>query len=199
MNSGDELDELRRFRVRAIALVILLLTVTTTHGQTVSELERKYGKPVSAYNVSEHIWMTADFSSDGQVCQMRLYPKRIGPKTDNHRSQLVFPELTEVLNEIVPPHLRGLKKDGFGQTSLGGGTAWTIYAYENVSFNFISSYKLDPDIIEKAKSHVLKDPDPDVIPLPKKTAPSLDDFAGSKDLPTEIVTVRWNRRPCTVK
>ena len=185
--------------MRAAALVILLLTVTTTRGQTVSELERRYGKPVSAYNVSEHIWMTPDYSSDGQVCQMRLYPKRIGPATDYLGSQLLFPELSQVLNEIVPPHLRGLKKDGFGMTDLGGGVAWTIYGYENVSFTFISSYKLDPDIIQKAESHVLKDLDPDVVPLPKKTAPSLDDFAGSKDLPTEIVTVRWNRRPCTIK
>ena len=187
------------FRVRAIALVIFLLTATTTRGQTASELERKYGKPVPAYNVSEHIWMAPDYSSDGQVCKMRFYPKRIGPEMANLRSQLLFPELSQVLNEIIPPHLRGLKKDDFGLTNFGGGTALTIYGYENVSFTFISFYKLDPDIIEKAKSHVIKDLDPDALPLPKKTAPSLEDFAGSKDLPTEIVTVRWNHRPCKVK
>ena len=185
--------------MRAIALIILLLTVTTTRGQTVSELERKYGKSVSVYNVSEHIWMTPDYSADGQVCQMRLYPKRIGPETNYLGSQLLFPELRQVLNQIAPPHLRGLKKDGFGLTDLGGGIAWTNYEYDNVSFTFISSYKLDPDIIEKAESYVLRDPDPDVLPLPKKTAPSLDDFSGSQNSPTEIVTVRWNRRPCTMK
>lgn len=67
-------------------------------------------------------------------------------------SQLLFPELSQVLSDIVAPHLRESKKEGFGQTSLGGGTAWTTYEYENVSFNFIFPYKLDPGILDKAES-----------------------------------------------
>lgn len=185
--------------MRAIALVILLLSFTSAIGQSVSEVERKYGKPVPVYSVSEHIWRTPDYSADGQVCRMRLYPRRLGWETDYLGSQLLFPELSQILNEIVPPHLRGSKKGGFGQTSLGGGTAWTTYEYENVSFSWIFSYKLDPDILEKAKDKVLTDPDPQQLPPLKKTVPSLNDFAGSKDSPTEIVTIRWNHRPCPVK
>ena len=188
-----------RFRVRTIALVVFLLSFTPAIGQTISEVERRYGKPVPVYSVSEHIWMTPDYSADGQVCRMRLYPRRLGWETDYLGSQLLFPELNQTLNEIVPPHLRGSKKDGFGQTSLGGGTAWTTYEYENVSFTFIFSYKLDPDILEKAKHKVLTGPDPEQLPLPKKMRSSLADFAGSKDSPTEIVMIRWNHRPCTVK
>jgi len=183
--------------VRAIVLVVFLLTVIPALGQTVSEVERKYGKPVSVYSVSEHIWMTPDYSADGQVCRMRLYPRRLGSETDYLGSQLLFPELSQVLNEMLPPQLRGSKKDGFGQTSLGGGTAWTTYEYENVSFSFISSYKLSPDVLEKAKTKVLTGPDPEGLPLRKKTPPSVDDFADSKNSQTEIVTIRWNYRPCT--
>jgi hypothetical protein len=185
--------------VRLITLVIFLLSFTSAIGQTSSDVERRYGKPVPVYSVSEHIWMTPDYSPDGQVCRMRLYPRRLGWETDYLGSQLLFPELSQTLNEIVPPHLRGSKKDGFGQSSLGGGTAWTTYEYENVSFTLISSYKLDPDILGKAKDKVLTGPDSEQITLPKKRAPTLDDFVGSKDTPTEIVTIRWNHRQCTVK
>ena len=183
--------------MRAIALVIFMLSVVPTFAQSVSELERRYGKPVSVYSVSEHIWMTPDYGPDGQVCRMRLYPRRLGRQMDYLGSQLLFPELSQVLDEIVPPHLRGSKKDGFGQTSLGGGTAWTTYDYENVSFSFIFPYKLDQGILEKAESKVLLGPDPEQPPLRKKTPPSVDDFARSKNLPTEIVTIRWSRRPCS--
>lgn len=185
--------------MKVIALIIFGFSVMPTFGQSVSEVERRYGKPTSVYPVSEHIWMTPDYSADGQVCRMRLYPRRLGPKTDYLISQLLFPELNQVLNEIVPPHLRGSKKEGFGQTSLGGGTAWTTYEYDNVSFTFIFSYKLDPDVLRKANGKVLTGPDPEGLPLPKKTPPSLDDFAGSQDSHTEIVTINWHHRPCTVK
>jgi hypothetical protein len=182
--------------VKAIALIILGFVVLPAVGQTGPEVERRYGKSVSVYAVSDHIWMTPDYSTDGQICRMRLYPRRLGPETDYLISQLLFPELSEVLNELVPPHLRGSKKDGFGQTSLGGGTAWTTYEYDNVSFIFMFSYKLDPDVLEKAKGKVLIGPDPEGLPLPKKTPPSLHDFAGSQNSQTEIVTINWIHRPC---
>lgn len=185
--------------MRAITLAILGLCVIPTFGQTVSEVESKYGKSVSVYSVSDHIWMTPDYSSDGQVCRMRLYPRRLGPKMDYLGSQLLFPELSQALNEIVPPRLRGSKEDGFGQTSLGGGTAWTTYEYENVTFSFIFSYKLDPDVLKTAESKVLTGPDPEGLPLPKKTLPGFDDFAASQNSPTEIVTISWNHRPCSMR
>jgi hypothetical protein len=182
--------------VRAIALIIFSLSGVPTFAQTVSEVEGRYGKPVSVYSVSEHIWMTPDYSADGQVCRMRFYPRRLGAKTDYLGAQLLFPELSDVLNKIVPIHLRGSKKDGFGLTSIGAGTAWTIYEYENVSFNFIFSYKLDPDVLNKAEAVVLTGPDPKSLPQRVKTPPSLDDFAASENLPNEIVTISWSHRPC---
>jgi len=152
-------SQLWKRRVRAIAVVVFTLyVVVPTVAQTISEVERRYGKPVPVYSVSEHIWMTPDYSADGQVCRMRLYPRRLGQDTDYLGSQLLFPELNDVLIEIVPLHLRGSKKDGFGQTSLGGGTAWTTYEYENVSFTFMFSYKLDSNVLENAKAKVLTGP-----------------------------------------
>lgn len=185
--------------MKAIVLILLSFSVMPSFGQTISEVERRYGKSISVYPISEHIWMTPDYAADGQVCRMRLYPRRLGPTTDYLISQLLFPELSEVLNQVVPPHLRGSKKDGFGQTGLGGGTAWTTYEYDNVSFTFIFPYKLDHDVLEKAKDRVLIGPDPEGLPTVKKTPPTLDDFARSENSQTEIVTIKWIHRPCAVK
>lgn len=113
--------------MRAIALIVFCASLAPAFGQTLQEVERRYGKPVPVYSVSEHIWMTPDYSEDGQVCRMRFYPRRLGLERDYLGSQLLFQELNQVLNEIVPPDSRGSKKDRFGQTSLGGGTAWTTY------------------------------------------------------------------------
>ena len=54
-----------------LSAVIFLLCVSPAAGQTVSEIEGKYGKPVNAYSVSEHIWMTPDYTADGQVVEER--------------------------------------------------------------------------------------------------------------------------------
>ena len=180
--------------MRAIAVIIFGLSVVPTFGQTVADVQTKYGNPVSVYTVSDHIWMTPDYSADGKVCRMRLYPRRLGMETDYLITQLPFKELSEVLNEIVPPPLRGPKKTGFGLTSLGGGTAWTTYDYENVSFAFIFSYKLDPDVVKNAKP--LTGLDPENLPERKKTLPSIDDFDRSQNSQTQIVTINWNHRLC---
>ena len=90
--------------MQVITLFIFLLGLIPAIVQTSSEVGRRYGKPVPVYSVSEHIWMTPDYSPDGQVCRMRLYPKRLAWETDYLGSQLLFPELKQTLNEIVPPH-----------------------------------------------------------------------------------------------
>jgi hypothetical protein len=51
-------------------------------GQTAAQLKDKYGEPMQAYSVSEHVWMTPKFTSDGQLCEMRLYPKHISHTTN---------------------------------------------------------------------------------------------------------------------
>ncbi len=60
------------------SLFVLAVHVSPASAQTPSDIERAYCKPVAVYSVSENIWMTPEYA-DGQVCMMRLYPKRIGP------------------------------------------------------------------------------------------------------------------------
>lgn len=185
---------------RKLVLITLsfVATAVSTMGQTAADLKTKYGEPVRAYVVGEEIWMTPEYTADGQVCQMRLYPKRVGPANHNYLSKrLSFQELNSVLNELVPPNMRGARKEPFGQTITGGGSAWTTYPYEKVTFVFISSFKVDPGTVE-LKPYVFLD---ETLSNPDRKSSkhlnaSADDFLDSEQSKTEIVTIKWNDRKC---
>lgn len=127
-----------------LLVIIFCFCVTPTFGQTLSEINLKYGDPTYSYSVTQHIWMTPDFAGDGQVCRMRLYPKHIGSQTDYPAPQLYFEELNGALIKLVPLESRGLKREAFGLTDFGGGAAWTTYAYEKVTFVFTFRFRTDP-------------------------------------------------------
>lgn len=177
-----------------LLVVVFGCCVTPAVGQTLSEIDREYGKPIYSYSVSQHIWMTPDYGSDGQVCRMRLYPKHIDSETEYLSPRLKFEELVGVLNNLVPLDRRGEKKDSFGLSDFGGGAAWTTYAYEKVTFVFTFSLRLDPSIKQpKAESFPVNEV---LARLPRKTPPSLDDFMPSKSTKIEIATILWNDRKC---
>jgi len=71
---------------------------------------------------------------------MRFYPKRISANTNYGGHDLPFTELRDVLNALVRVETRGVKKESFGATATGGGSAWTVYDYENVTFTFVSFF-----------------------------------------------------------
>jgi hypothetical protein len=181
-----------------LGVIVLMLCASSAFGQTVAEFEAKYGKPMEVYSVSENIWMTPEFTTDGQVCKMRLYPKRINGATNYLSRRLPFAELTDVLNVLVPTNSRGKKNESFGATATGGPAAWTTYGYDKVTFTFISSFRA----LGNVESLPLKKGDfvfPNESQAAKGTessAPSSDDFRYSQSSATEIVTIKWNDRKC---
>ncbi len=180
---------------KTILLLILTFSAVPVASQTVSEIEETYGKPTLAYSVSEHIWMTPDFAADGQVCRMRFYSKRFDRKAIKLGGHLVFSELKSVLNQIVPPLLRGSRGSSFGIGTFGGGIIETDYEYENVTFTFIDSLRItiDPKSLKKSDEFVLRDGFP-VAALPKPPPPSESDFDGAPK--AQIVILRWSDRTC---
>lgn len=180
-----------------LILLLLFFGAHQAHAQTVTDFQAKYGKSVDVYSVSEHILMTPEYANDGQVCKVRLTPKRVVSKTKVDSTKLVFSELRGVLNDLVPLEQRGNKKPGFGMTDLGGGTALTNYEYENVLFTFISFYRLtiDPKTF-KSEELVLFVSDLDAIQPEKNLTPQRDDFATSDGLDIEVVRVTWAGRKC---
>ena len=175
-------------------LLLLIGSKHTANAQTAADFKAKYGKKVDVYSVSEHIWMTPEYAADGQVCSLRLYPKRIDARTNYGSTKLAFNELRDVLNDIVPVEIRGNKKPGFGMTDAGGGVAWTHYEYENVLVTFTSYFRIDPKALEKADFVLLDlEGEPTREPV-KNLTPSKDDFVSSESI--EIATVIWTARKC---
>lgn len=182
-----------------IKLVLFLAAVSAVSAQTVVDIQAKYGNPVDVYSVSEHIWMTPEYAADGQVCRMRLYPKRISSNTNYGAHNLPFSELRDVLNALVPVETRGSKKQFFGGTVTGGGAAWTTYRYENVGFTFVSFFSarsFDPVTLKRGE-YVF--PWSESEPLVTDSNPSSDDFVERLSPRTEIVTVIWNGRKCVAQ
>jgi hypothetical protein len=177
-----------------VAILFLVLSVTSASGQKVSDIQNEYGSPTPVYSVSEHIWMTPEFGIDGEICQARLYPKRISPQTNYLWKGLPFHELTEVLSRLIPPAQRGFAKEFFGQTELGGGMGWTTYPYENVSIVFLFTATVDPQIIKRIE-HPTFPVEDFPVRQNQKTLPSYRDipFTGEG---IEIATISWTKRKC---
>ena len=182
----------------SFALGICLLCINAAFGQRAGDIEIKYGKPIDVYSVSEHIWMTPEYATDGQVCRMRLYPKRIAVNINYISPELPFDELRNTLNRLVPVNQRGAKKQSFGVTATGGPSAWTTYAYDSVTFTFVSSFAP----AKFADSPPLRKGDY-VFPVQGNAtkgsaslALSSDDFKISQPSATQIVIVKWNGRKC---
>lgn len=167
-------------------------------GQSAIDLDARYGKPTSVYSVSEHIWMNAQLGSDGQVCQVRLFPKRVSDDTNYLSQKLPLDELIDVLNALVPIDQRGAKRESFGATATGGPSAWTTYAYEKATFTFISSFPksgFDHSTLKKGE-FVFSIQDTEGGQKLGSSPPSEDDFRDSRKSGPEIVAVLWNNRRC---
>ena len=127
-------------RIILIVIATLALSSSTAFGQSASDIEIKYGKPVNVYSVSERIWMTPAYDAGGQVCFMRLYPKRIAPGINYLDDTPPIDEVLKVIDELIPTGNRGARKGFFGMTETGGGVAWTRFNYDHVRFTFVSSF-----------------------------------------------------------
>lgn len=176
------------------AVFLSCIFASTIFGQTSEQIKEKYGQPVEAYSVSERIWMTPKFTANGQVCTMRLYPKRISSTTNYLSNKLDYWELNEVLNQLAPPETRGKKTPFYGLRNFGGGMIRTLYNYEKVGFIFLESFTLYLDPIDKKKSGKLKTKSAKV----KEETPKNIESEKEMIVPTEaeIVTIFWKEKTC---
>jgi hypothetical protein len=188
----------KRTTETTVLLAVLLVCMSSATAKTTLDLEKKYGKPIIAYLVSEHILMTPEYSTDDQVCMMRLHPRHYGPNVNYVSANLPFKELTRVLNELVPVRTRGAKKEPFDTGAAGGGAEWMTYAYENVEFSFVSSFRPDPDSWKTRKEFVftIEPGSAPAQPQPIPSTPSDNDFSSSQGSIIELVNIKWKGRQC---
>ena len=125
-------------RLRLLVTWLFLAAVfSTASAQTLSDIEKKYGPPVRAYPVDEHIWMTPRFDADGQLCNVVLYPKQFDRSTNYLWAVLPLREVKRVFDRLAPADIRGKKTQDYGSIFTGG-SAFSAFQYENVRINFIT-------------------------------------------------------------
>jgi hypothetical protein len=175
-------------RILLCGFFLTCLLANTIAGQTAAQIKEKYGQPIEAYSVSEHIWMTPEFTADGQVCLMRLYPKRISATTNYvFVNKLNYRELEDVLNQLAPIKTRGNRTMFFGFTIFGGQMKDTFYSYDKVSFSFLSSFIVYNAVFKTRSSPTSEKEQP-------KDEKTKDEMRIPRD--AEIVTIAWTERPC---
>lgn len=181
-----------------LLLILFVLSVMPVAGQTVAEIEERYGKPTLAYSVTHGIWMTPDFAADGQVCRMRFYPRRVIRGVPFLSGYLSPPELKWILNHLVPPSSRGNQKPGFGLGIFGGGLGQAKYEYEKVTFTFPYSVqiRIDPEAVKNSELVDLDFPIPAERPKPTPTPTPASESDFDERSRSEIVIVSWNDRTC---
>jgi hypothetical protein len=184
-------------RIAKLAIVMTVFNVVSAFSQTRTEIEAKFGQPVNAYKVSERIWMSPEYASDGQVCRMTFYPRRFSSTTTYLINQLSFDEFRTVIDAIVPLALRGAQKEPFGNGlwNVGGGGRWANFVYERVTISYVAGFPVNT-ALGMGEPVNLSDEVPNRQEKPKTTK---EDFSLYSDSTAEIVTVRWNDRKCPGK
>jgi hypothetical protein len=180
-----------------LATAICIFCVSYVFGQAASDIETKYGKPTKAYAVSQNIWMTPEYADNGQVCEMLLYPRRIGTDNINLSRKMPLEELQNVLKELVPVNVRGARKEQ-PNTATGGGVSWTTYTYEKVTFIFSFSFKVEPNALNQSKPYIFSDQKFPSTGQSTTSSQSDGDFSVNDIRTAEMVTIKWNGRKCSV-
>jgi hypothetical protein len=187
--------------MRRIAKLTILMTVfgvVSAFGQTQTQIEAKFGQPVNSYEVSERIWMSPAYASDGQVCRMTFYPRRFSSTTTYLINQLSFDEFRSVIDAVVPVAIRGAQKEPFGNgywNASAGGT-WVDFVYERLTISYIASLRVHPVLDMGEPVNLSND---EVSKREQKPKTTKEDFSLYSHSTVEIVTVRWNDRKCPGK
>ena len=183
--------------IAKLAIVMTVFSVASASGQSRAEIEAKFGQPVNAYLVSESVWMSPEYASDGQVCRMIFYPRKFSSTTNYLTNQLPFDEFRRVIDAIVPIAIRGAQKEPFGNGSWsgGGGVRWTNFIYERVTISYVAGFRINPTL--SMGEAVILDNDED-LKEKEKPKPTKEDFSRYSDSTAEIVRVQWNDRKCSL-
>ena len=143
--------------------------------------------------------MKPEFAVDGQVCQMRLYPKRISGDNNRDSKQLPFDDFRSVVDQIVPLDKRGAKSEPFIGGGTGGGVVWDTFKYEKVRITYSAGFTIDPDAWKNEKPFNFSEQFALLPETEETSAKPKDDFAAYKNSKTELVVITWLDRKCVGK
>ena len=112
---------------------ILILASSPLAAQTSTNLEAKFGVPMTAYEVRSDFLLLVKYAVDGQPCEMRIQPLKFNSMIPDDAAK-------EILDEVIPIAERGAKDNRIAVGTVGS-TATMSERYENVSITTISIFQ----------------------------------------------------------
>lgn len=79
-----------------------------TDNPAVTLIERQFGQPQKIYSVSSFTSATTDFAADGEICEMRLFPKRVADVKSYLGTALNPEELQSFFKTLFPTEERNI-------------------------------------------------------------------------------------------
>jgi hypothetical protein len=131
---------LRQLLLLPLAFV-LLFTATSVFAQTPSELESKYGPPVTAYVIRTGLLMTSRRDDNDQMCEAAIVEARTPGADITKRKELNHELVLTLIEELIPEGERGKKIRSYGLAQSQGMTSQIFYNYENVTIELVQNWQ----------------------------------------------------------
>jgi hypothetical protein len=149
---------------------------------------------------TEKVVTRPKYSSNGQICEMRLYPNLNVANDNNGHARLPFDDFRREVDQIVPLDERGVKGQPFYRGwATGGGAIWAIFTYEKVRIVYAATFKVDPNAWKSPKPFVFSGEARSPERTPPANAGPEDDFNSYRNSSAETVTITWLDRKCVEK
>jgi hypothetical protein len=118
--------------IRVFVVFVFGFSFISAYGQTSTDLEKKYGPPIKAYEIRRGVLLTAEYNASGQVCEMLLENRHKSPVRSDLTDSLTDQVVEQIIDELVPKSERGAKGSSYGWSINLGQSIQTDYSYENV-------------------------------------------------------------------
>ena len=124
------------------SILLLASFGVVVHGQTVRDLESKYGQPIESFEIRPGVMMTVTYGADGQACEMSIQ-RRLASKEGVKLNFTLEPKLVdELIDELAPIASRGERKNKSAfETTISGDLMITDRYYENVTISMAGSVR----------------------------------------------------------
>jgi hypothetical protein len=120
------------------ALVLLLVFgfATPSRSQSTAELSAKY-PVVTSFEIRPGILMTPKYTDEGKICRMS-FERQHATRSGNYLGSAISDKLAkDIVDQLVPPSVRGKESKSSGVISIVGILMMTDYEYENVAVTFL--------------------------------------------------------------
>jgi hypothetical protein len=125
--------------MKGLVAMVSLFLASGVSAQTASDLAAKYTHH-EVYEVQPGVQMTAKFSANGSVCEMKVEQERFLKDEIDMTFGIDRDQIDRLIDQLVPASERGEKDKKLSGMTIGAGqVAETVWRYANVDVHVLST------------------------------------------------------------